>query len=149
MGCNSSSLPLTSTAVWEEISLHVLKNYPDSKVHGASMGPIWGRQDPDGPHVGPMNFAIWVGNISQGTAYVRIRNMCMFRHLMVLAGCGVYPHISLLATDQHCIFTRIAHKGVWWIQCKLTRTLRIWTKLRFTVGNKSVTFYINVHAALW
>ena len=31
----------------------------DSKVHGASMGPIWGRQDPGGPHVGPMNFAIW------------------------------------------------------------------------------------------
>ena len=24
------------------------------------MGPIWGRQDPGGPHVGPMNFAIWV-----------------------------------------------------------------------------------------
>ena len=23
------------------------------------MGPIWGRQDPDGPHVGPMNLAIW------------------------------------------------------------------------------------------
>ena len=22
------------------------------------MGPIWGRQDPGGPHVGPMNFAI-------------------------------------------------------------------------------------------
>ena len=31
---------------------------PDSKVHGANMGPIWGRQDPGGPHVGPMNFAI-------------------------------------------------------------------------------------------
>ena len=29
------------------------------------MGPIWGRQDPGGPHVGPMNFAIWVvlGNL--------------------------------------------------------------------------------------
>ena len=24
------------------------------------MGPIWGRQDPGGPHVGPMIFAIWV-----------------------------------------------------------------------------------------
>ena len=24
------------------------------------MEPIWGRQDPGGPHVGPMNFAIWV-----------------------------------------------------------------------------------------
>ena len=32
---------------------------PDSKVHGANMGPIWGRQDPGGRHVGPINFAIW------------------------------------------------------------------------------------------
>ena len=32
---------------------------PDSKVHVANMGPIWGRQDPGGPYVGPMNFAIW------------------------------------------------------------------------------------------
>ena len=32
---------------------------PDSKVQGANMGPIWGRQDPGGPHVGPMNFVIW------------------------------------------------------------------------------------------
>ena len=32
---------------------------PDSKVHGANMGPIWGRQDPGVPHVDPMNFAIW------------------------------------------------------------------------------------------
>ena len=32
---------------------------PDSKVHGANMGPIRGRQDPSRPHVGPMNFAIW------------------------------------------------------------------------------------------
>ena len=23
------------------------------------MGPTWGRQDPGGPHVGPMNLAIW------------------------------------------------------------------------------------------
>ena len=34
--------------------------YPNSKVHGANMGPIWGRQDPGGPHIGPTNFAIWV-----------------------------------------------------------------------------------------
>ena len=36
--------------------------HPDSKVHGANMGPIWGRQDPNGPHVGPMNFAIWANS---------------------------------------------------------------------------------------
>ena len=33
---------------------------PDSKVRGANMGPIWGRQDPGGPHVGPMNLTIRV-----------------------------------------------------------------------------------------
>ena len=32
---------------------------PDSKVHGANMGPIWGQQVPGGPHVCPVNFAIW------------------------------------------------------------------------------------------
>ena len=32
---------------------------PDNKIHGANMGLIWGQQDPDGPHDGPMNFAIW------------------------------------------------------------------------------------------
>ena len=34
-------------------------SFPDSKVHGANMGPTWGRQDPGGPHVGSMNFALW------------------------------------------------------------------------------------------
>ena len=32
-----------------------------SKVHRANMGPIWGWQDPGGPHDGPMNFAILAG----------------------------------------------------------------------------------------
>ena len=31
---------------------------PESKVHGASMGPIWVLSAPDGSHVGPMNLAI-------------------------------------------------------------------------------------------
>ena len=38
-----------------------MNTVPDSKGHGANMRPIWGRQDPGGPHVGPMNFAIWGG----------------------------------------------------------------------------------------
>ena len=48
------------SSFWWEISANVSGKYPDSKVHGASMGPIWGWQDPGGPHVGPMNLAIWV-----------------------------------------------------------------------------------------
>ena len=31
---------------------------PDSKFHGANMGPTWVVSAPDGPHVGPMNLAI-------------------------------------------------------------------------------------------
>ena len=34
--------------------------YPDTKVHGANMGPNWVLSVPDGPHVGPMNLAIRV-----------------------------------------------------------------------------------------
>ena len=37
---------------------HNLHYVPDSKVHGANMGPTWGRQDPGRPHVGPMNLAL-------------------------------------------------------------------------------------------
>ena len=35
-----------------------ISKHPDSKVHGAYMGPTWGRQDPGGPHISPMNFII-------------------------------------------------------------------------------------------
>ena len=37
----------------------ILYEITPNKVHGANMGPIWSRQDPDGPLVGCMNFAIW------------------------------------------------------------------------------------------
>ena len=37
--------------------------FPDSKVHGANMGPIWVLSAPDGPHVGPWTlpsgFPLW------------------------------------------------------------------------------------------
>ena len=36
----------------------ILMHVPDSKVHGANMGPTWVLSAPGGPHVGPMNLAI-------------------------------------------------------------------------------------------
>ena len=36
----------------------IFKKNPDSKVHGANMGPTWVLSAPDGPHVGLMNLAI-------------------------------------------------------------------------------------------
>ena len=37
----------------------VCEDHRDSKIHGANMGPTWVLSAPDGPHVGPMNLAIW------------------------------------------------------------------------------------------
>ena len=48
--------------VWEtHISLRrvTCEANPDSKVHGANMGPIWVLSTADGPHVAPINLAIW------------------------------------------------------------------------------------------
>ena len=36
----------------------IVNNNPDSKIHGANMGPTWVLSAPGGPHVGPMNLAI-------------------------------------------------------------------------------------------
>ena len=51
------------------MSIWLNPKYPDSKVHGANMGPILGRQDPGGPHGGPVNFAIWIVVSKEGEAY--------------------------------------------------------------------------------
>ena len=48
------------------------KTYPDSKVHGANMGPTWVLSAPDGPHDGPMNLAI------------RVQIQCRFQNWMRL-----------------------------------------------------------------
>ena len=34
-------------------NLENYKDFPDSNVHGANMGPTWVLSAPDGPHVGP------------------------------------------------------------------------------------------------
>ena len=58
---------LESTYRWIDlifVALKVMNNIPHRKVYGANMGPIWGRQDPGEPHVGPKNFAL-TGRLSK------------------------------------------------------------------------------------
>ena len=53
--------PTIPTRSWLELDReHVSdrQGIPNSKVHGANMGHIWGRQDPGGPHVGPRNWDV-------------------------------------------------------------------------------------------
>ena len=76
---------------------------PDSKVHGANMGPIWGRQDPAGSHVGPMNFAIW--------------GVCILRWNTVWK-LMVWFHTSFL-------LILVSNKDVYWIHCCLICILLI------------------------
>ena len=57
--------------------------FPDRKVHGANMGPIWDRQDPGGPHVGPVNFAIWVILYWVETGFVHSKMRCFEPLLLV------------------------------------------------------------------
>ena len=44
---------------------------PDSKDHGANMGPTWVLSAPDGPHLGPMNLAIRNGIIELRQFWIR------------------------------------------------------------------------------
>ena len=47
-----------NTQVMCQVMRHTIEDIPmnpDSKAHGANMGPTWGQQD----HVGHVNLAIW------------------------------------------------------------------------------------------
>ena len=58
--------------------------FPNSKVHGANMGPTWVLSAPDGPNVGPMNLTTVVINI-YALSYVYIQQdrmiVLMFRSI--------------------------------------------------------------------
>ena len=45
---------------WHTHEVNPAQCIPDSKVHGANMGPTWVPSAPDGPHIGPMNLSIRV-----------------------------------------------------------------------------------------
>ena len=49
------------------------------------MGPIWGRQDPGGPHVGPMNIASWACSLKQ-SVFDRAREIGNLLLSLLLAG---------------------------------------------------------------
>ena len=58
---------------------------PDSKVHGANVGPTWVLSAPEGPHIGPMNLAIR-DLTSIGNCIVKIRRAYDHLHFYFEAG---------------------------------------------------------------
>ena len=72
------------------------ERHPDGKVHGANMGLIWGRQDPGGPHAGPMNFVIWA--VSHCNAVSQLAGPI---HRMILGDGGI-SITNALVIPQSC-----------------------------------------------
>ena len=80
--------------------LHYLN--PDSKGSWGLHGAIWGRQDPGGPHVGPMNLAIRVITVSSEChAVQRIEMKENSRYCLVL---------SRICLNIRCHFSYIARR---------------------------------------
>ena len=50
----------------------LLLDNPDSKVHGANMGPIWARQDPGGPMLAPWTLLSGNAYIASSVYYVSL-----------------------------------------------------------------------------
>ena len=48
----------TKPSTWDISFSERRSSIPDSKVHGANMGPTWVLSAPDGLHIGPMNLAM-------------------------------------------------------------------------------------------
>ena len=71
------------------------------------MGHIWGRQDPGGPRVGLMNFAIWDISKHYETIYLSIKQTLLI-HLLYPACCNtglncVADHFILMDYSRACI----------------------------------------------
>ena len=100
------------------------------------MGPIWGQQDPGGPHVGPMNLAIWgtydketlsillalcEGNPLVDFTYCTKNQQCVsvpWRHHVM----GKWYEKTRNETVLQCFIQQSIEMVMAWIQCQQTHT---------------------------
>ena len=68
----------------------IWNNTLKNKVHGPIMGPIWGRQDPYGPHVGPMNFTLWGNLLHQTMLYINLKKKHTRSVLQIIMKIGIH-----------------------------------------------------------
>ena len=82
LSCTKSSIYTCRVDSCDSRACHVwsglLVLYPlIAKIMGPTRGPMnWGRQDPGGPHVGHMNFAIWVRKLNNKSQLLRDHRFC-------------------------------------------------------------------------
>ena len=77
------------------------------------MGPTWGRQDPGGPHVGPMNLATWVYPAPGGEDRWYVKASPCIHNIPNLSGRGKLP-----CSWSKIIQAQIYNDGVWSLKMK-------------------------------
>ena len=92
----SNALPWSKKNTEPEGRLQNCYHFPDSKVHGANMGPTWVLSAPDGPHVGPMNLAIRVGLLIEAWSVIPKKK------LMGMSTIGTYTINTLRPRQDGC-----------------------------------------------
>ena len=67
------------------------KEVPDNKVHGANMGPIWGRQDPGGPMLAPWTLLSGVPLIAHFKQHIYQRLIKTLIQHLFYKSVAIYP----------------------------------------------------------
>ena len=79
---------------------------PDSMVHGAYMGPNRVLSAPDGPHVGPMNFAIRVLTTPHGSKVMTWLPIFSHTGITVAAKISYFEFAFFVVHSDHCCFLK-------------------------------------------
>ena len=72
---------------------------PGSEIHGTTMGPTRRQQDPGGPHVGPMNLAIW--EHTRHNSYYMTHVIGGFLQARSRSKSSIYLRCIILAQDRY------------------------------------------------
>ena len=90
------------------------KIYPDSKVHGANMGPTWVLSAQDGPHVGPWTLLSGYIDYAMAASGSYSRKTGIFRNAFINTSAFCMSNDkrnSILGTFRFTLFPRIIY--VW------------------------------------
>ena len=100
-----------------------------ARLMGPTWGPIWGRQDPGGPHVGPMNFAIWV-DMNMDLPKIDLVWKCLI-HVDIFDWAVWYYILLLMAEIEILIILRLYIHRQW---CRLIWRIEkeVWSRLYST-----------------
>ena len=140
-------------------------SYPDSRVHGANMGPIWGRQDPGGPHepcyLGSHYLNQWFlivnCNFREKLLWYSNQNTLisfMVMHLNISSVedrpfCLGLNHSSLRSTHETYFRWLIAIPGAMFQDVKEIMNLNSISKLILAVPTLIILFYMRSYNLVW